>query len=185
MNETLTLLLLQLPHSDAFGRALTIVIVSMSVIVFMSVVAFIVIRMVKRDIFEDNPGFAKDSVLKAQAELMVMAKKKRDDGERAEDMAQKLGDQNAVKNQEAEERKLAQESARETLLHAAEAGIGASCPHCQIAMEEDESLVVCPVCGVVQHSVCFSNGGCASGCTVEYVYEFPEGNFKEVVKKAY
>jgi hypothetical protein len=183
MNEATALLLLQLPHSEPFTRALTIVIVSMSVIVFMSVVAFIVIRMVKRDIFEDNPGFAKDSLIKAQAELLVLAKKKHTDGERAGEMAQKLGEKNATQAQEAEARKLAQESARETLLHAAEAGIGASCPHCQIEMAADESLVVCPVCGVVQHSVCFSNGGCAGGCTVEYVYEYPEGSFKDVGKR--
>jgi hypothetical protein len=35
----------------------------------------------------------------------------------------------------------------------------------------------------VQHSVCFSNGGCAGGCTVEYVYEYPEGSFKDVGKR--
>ena len=185
MNDLLALALIQLPRSDAMSRAVIIVMVSMGFLVFLSVVVFIVIRIVKRDVLEDNSRFTRDSVLKAQAELLAMAKKKRTDGERADDMARNLTEQKAQQELKAEERRQAQESARETLLKAAESGIGASCPHCQIEMAGDEELVVCPVCGQVQHAVCFDMGGCASGCQVEYIYEYPEGKFKDLSKKGY
>jgi hypothetical protein len=185
MSEFCTLALVLLPKSDAVSRAATIVIVSMGFIVFLSIIAFLIIRTVKRDVLEGNPRYAKDSAIRAQAELLAFAKKKQTDTVREGETARNLTEQKAQQEQKAEERRQEQESARETLLKAAEGGIGASCPHCLIEMAADEELVVCPACGQVQHAVCFDMGGCVNGCQVEYVYEYPEGKFRNLAKKDY
>jgi hypothetical protein len=175
----LSLMVLLIPNNAA-SQAMQIVGVSMVVVLLFSTAAFIAVHFLKKSMLEGNPAFTKDSALKAQAELMLLAKKKKVEGERADDMAQKLADKQGLDAKHAEELQAAQESARDALRTAAESAIGASCPHCQIEMSADEELVVCPECGKVQHHVCFDLSGCFNGCAIEYVYEYPEEKFRDL-----
>ena len=177
----LSLLILQVPNGAA-TQAMQIVGVSLVVVLVFSAAAFIAVHFLKKSMLEGNPAFTKDSALKAQAELMLLAKKKKVEGERADEMAQKLVEKQGLEAKHAEEMKAAQESARDALRKAAESAIGISCPHSQIEMSGDEELVVCPECGKVQHHVCFDLSGCYSGCAIEYVYEYPGEKFRDLNK---
>ena len=119
---------------------------------------------------------------KAKAELLAMARKKKDDTVRGEEMAAKAATETKRAESEAEKRRVEQDSAKERLQALAEESAGRDCPHCQITMAGDEELVICPECLKAQHRVCFDLSGCASGCTVEYVYEYPSGRFRELKK---
>lgn len=177
----LSLAFLQI-SSEAASQAARIVGVSLIVVLLLSAAAFIAVHFLKKSMMEGSSAHAKDSVFKAQAELVLLAKKKKVDGERADEMAQRLAEKQVLDAKHAEKLKAAQESARETLLASAEGAIGTSCPHCQIEMLDDEALAVCAECGKAQHSVCFSLGGCANGCKPEYVFECPEGKFRDLAK---
>lgn len=175
----LSLIILQVPN-DAASHAMQIVGVSLVVVLFFSAAAFIAVHILKKNMLEGNPAFTKDSALKAQAELMLLAKKKKVEAGRADEMAQKLAEKQGLEAKHAEEMKAAQESARDALRMAAESAIGVSCPHCQIELAADEELVVCPECGKVQHHVCFDLSGCYNGCALEYIYEYPEERFRDI-----
>ncbi len=168
--------------NEAANQAMQIVGVSLVVVIVFSIAAFIAVHILKRNMLEGNPAYTKDSALKARAELMRLARNKKVEGERAEEMAHRLAVQQGLETQRAEAKQLAQESARDTLRGAAENAVGFSCPHCQIEMSGDEELVVCPVCGKAQHHVCFDLGGCFNGCALEYVYCHPEGKFSDLKK---
>lgn len=177
----LSLIILQVPN-DAASQAMQIIGVSLIVVLIFSAAAFIAVHFLKKSMMEGNPAFTKDSALKAQAELMLLAKKKRVEGERAEDMAQKLAEKQGLDAKHAEELQAAQDNARDALRMAAESAIGVGCPHCQIEMSADEELVVCPECGKVQHHVCFDLSGCYSACAINYIYEYPEEKFRDLSK---
>ncbi len=177
----LSLMLLQVPN-DAASQAMQIVGVSLIVVLVFSAAAFIAVHFLKKNMMEGNSAFTKDSALKAQAELMLLAKKKKVETGRADEMAQKLAEKQGLDAKHAEELQAAQDSARDALRMAAESAIGISCPHCQIELSADEELVVCPECGKVQHHVCFDLSGCYSGCAIEYIYEYPEDKFRDLNK---
>jgi|GEM_PF-2101121 len=179
---TEALIILQL-RSEAFSRGMTIIAVSLFFILLMTVVAFYIVRMVNRGLREDKPEFGKDAVMRKRAELLAIAKKKKVNRERTDEMAAKItlgtdGDSLELSPEQA--RKGAQEAAREKLQQSAADALGASCPHCLIAMAADESIVVCPACMTVQHRVCFDLSGCINGCAVDYTYEYPSGAFRDV-----
>ncbi|OGK08262.1 MAG: hypothetical protein A2Y63_03230 [Candidatus Riflebacteria bacterium RBG_13_59_9] len=177
MIETLAVVL---PQSEAYGRGITIVAVSLVFILVASAAAFVVVRMVSRSITEGSSSFTKDQAMRKRAELLALAKKRKADAQRAQEMVEPLDmpTQEGVDVQSS--RREAQEAAREALRTAAGSAVGISCPHCQIAMAPDEDLVVCPICLTVQHRVCFDLSGCAEGCKADYVYEHPAERFREL-----
>jgi hypothetical protein len=169
-------------RSDAYTQALTIVGVSLLFILLMSIAAFVVVRMVNRSLRVDSPYFSKDAVMRKRAELLALAKKKKVDRDRAEEMASRVpADKGQTDKPSPEQvRKDAQEAAREKLKQAATDAVGSSCPHCHIAMAADEELAVCPSCLAVQHRVCLDLSGCINGCVVDYIYEYPPGTFRDL-----
>ncbi len=169
-------------RSDAYAQALTIVGVSLLFILLLSIGAFVVVRMVNRSLRVDNPDYSKDAVLRKRAELLAMAKKKKVERGRAEEMASRVPSDEGKADKAAPEqaRKNAQEAAREKLKQAAAAATGSSCPHCHIVMAADEELAVCPSCLAVQHRVCLDLSGCINGCAIDYIYQYPSGTFRDL-----
>jgi len=176
------MLLLQMPRAAAVSRAAEMLVVSTVFLVLFIIIALVLVRRLSRSLREENPNFTKDQVLKAKAELLALARKKKEDSERESEMAAKAASESPSVTSEGERRRAEQESAKARLEKLAVESIGQDCPHCQIALAGDEELVICPVCLRAQHRVCFDLSGCASGCEVDYVYEYPSGRFREMKK---
>lgn len=176
------MLLLQLPRTAAVGRAAEILVVSSIFLAVFVFVALMLVYRLNRSLREGNPEFAKDQVFKAKAELMALARKKKDDAGRETEMAAKAAQDGERAQSAAEQRRAERESAKERLAALAAESVGRDCPHCQITMAGDEELIICPQCLAAQHRVCFDLSGCVNGCAVEYVYEHPSGRFRELRK---
>ena len=176
------MLLIQLPRTAALSRAAEILVVSSVFLAVFVFVALMLVRRLNRSLREGNPDFTKDQVFKAKAELLAMARKKKDDAAREEGMAAKAAKETKQVDAEAERQRAERESAKERLAALAAESVGKDCPHCQITMAGDEELVICPQCLAAQHCVCFDLSGCVNGCAVDYVYEYPGGRFRELRK---
>jgi hypothetical protein len=176
------MVLLQMPNTAAVGRAVEILVVSSIFLVVFVVIALVMVRRLSRSLREGNPEFTKDQVFKAKAELLALARKKKDDAGRETEMAAKAEKETEQVDAEAERQRAERESAKERLAALAAESVGKDCPHCQITMAGDEELVICPECLTAQHRVCFDLSGCVNGCAVDYIYEYPSGRFRELRK---
>jgi len=177
------LMLFQAPRSEAFARASQAMLLGMLIVVAMVVIGVLILRAVRQSLAQDNPQAAKYEVLSRQAELLKLARSKLPEGQAT---PKPPGQPSAAPGQPAapqppeDLRREEQEAARTALAAAAGGALGAACPHCSLAMERDEQLVLCPLCMRAQHRVCFDLAGCAGGCQPEWVYEHPAGRFREL-----
>ena len=83
------MLLLQMPRAAAVSRAAEMLVVSTVFLVLFIIIALVLVRRLSRSLREENPNFTKDQVLKAKAELLALARKKKEDSERESEMAAK------------------------------------------------------------------------------------------------